>query len=422
MPVAPRAGTSNHIMRVLLLNYEFPPVGGGAGYATAKIAAGLVDQGVEAEILTSRINGEDDGSLVEGVPVHRVTSWRVDIHDCGLRGAYTYVLAAALKRHKLHAQRHYDLEHYFFSLPTGLLSLLPTAHEDIPYIVSLRGSDVPGYDPLNTRLERLHGLLKPVTRRIWRDAGKVVALSDALAATAHQTSPDIDIDVIPNGIDTEQFSPPAVRSGSEPVRLITVARLLERKGIHTILQACAKPSRLPVQLQIVGTGPYDSTLRQMVDDLDLSDRVQFLGFVPNEDLPKYYRDADIFVLPSAIESFGLVFAEAMACGLPIAASNVGGIPETVRDGVDGLLCPPNDPMALRENIITLMSDFETREEISQTQRERVLRHYPWEHIAERYAELYRAVLDSGGMRPAGRPAHGQYRPARSGDRPTAGEP
>src|SRR5690606_16546989 len=85
-------GWSGRIMRVLLLNYEFPPVGGGAGYATANIARSLAEQGVEAEVLTSRINGEADGELVDGVPVHRVKSWRNAIHDCGLRGAYTYVM------------------------------------------------------------------------------------------------------------------------------------------------------------------------------------------------------------------------------------------------------------------------------------------------------------------------------------------
>lgn len=395
-------------MRVLLLNYEFPPVGGGAGYATAKIAAGLVKKGIKAEILTSRIDHEEDGGLVEGVPVHRVRSWRVDIHHCGLRGAYTYVLAAALKRRRLHAERRYDVEHYFFSLPTGLLTLLPSAQPCPPYIVSLRGSDVPGYDPFNTRVERLHRVLKPLTRRIWRRASKVVALSDALAETAGRTVPDIDIEVIPNGIDPEQFAPPETRKRHSPLRLITVARLLERKGIHTILEACAKPSPLPVELNIIGTGPYEAKLREMVAELGLSRQVRFLGFVPNEELPAHYRNADIFVLPSATESFGLVFAEAMSCGLPIAASNVGGIPETVRDGIDGLLCPPDDPMALRGNIVRLMSDFETREEISNSQRQRILKHYPWEHIAERYAEIYRSVLDSGEAAPVGERRYVRY--------------
>jgi glycosyltransferase involved in cell wall biosynthesis len=224
----------------------------------------------------------------------------------------------------------------------------------------------------------------------------VIALSDALAETAKQTAPELDIGVIPNGIDTDQFSPPERRDPKRTTRLITVARLLERKGIHTVLEAIAKPTVLPVQLQIVGTGPYEAELREMVDQLGLDAQVRFLGYVPNEELPSYYRRSDIFVLPSATESFGLVFAEAMSCGLPIAASNVGGIPETVRDGIDGLLCPPDDPAALRQNIVQLMSSAEAREDISNSQRQRILEHYPWQHIAARYADVYRSALDSHG--------------------------
>ncbi len=379
-------------MRVLLLNYEFPPVGGGAGHATANIASGLVRLGVDAEVLTSRIEDEQDGALVDGVPVHRVQSWRVGVHDCGLRGAYTYVMAAALKLRRLRARRKYDIEHYFFSLPTGLLTLAPHGGPATPYIVSLRGSDVPGYDPFNTKVERLHTLMKPLTRRIWQRASRVVALSTALARTARRTAPGLDMEVIPNGIDARRFSPPDVRPPGKALRLITVARLLERKGIQTILEACAKPSVLPIELRIVGTGPFETELRDMVKAYGLEDRVRFLGFVPNEELPDHYRRSDIFVLPSATESFGLVFAEAMSCGLPIAASNVGGIPETVRDGIDGLLCPPGDPLALRENILRLASSIETREEISHSQRERILERYTWDKIAARYADVYRAVL------------------------------
>src|SRR5690606_8004337 len=109
----------------------------------------------------------------------------------------------------------------FFSMPTGLLTLLPPTRPLSPYVVSLRGSDVPGYDPYNTKVERLHSLLKPLTRRIWRRAGRVVALSDALAETAKETAPDLDIDVIPNGIDPERFSPPEDRAPRAVPRLIT---------------------------------------------------------------------------------------------------------------------------------------------------------------------------------------------------------
>src|SRR5690606_32564574 len=180
--------------------------------------------------------------------------------------------------------------------------------------VSLRGSDVPGYDPYNTRVERLHGILKPITRRIWSNAGRVVALSKALADTARRTAPDLDIEVIPNGIDPERFSPPAERRVRKVPRLITVARLLERKGIQTILEACARPTVLPVELSIVGTGPYENELKQMVRSLGLDDRVRFLGFVPNEELPNPYREPDDCGAPPARGPVRQGHAEGRACG------------------------------------------------------------------------------------------------------------
>lgn len=381
-------------MRVLLLNYEFPPAGGGAGYATLNIARRLRAMGVEADVLTARISNESDGDRIDGVPVYRVASWRKGLHDCGLRGAYTFVLAAAFKRRRLHALNNYDLEHYFFSLPTGLLSILPGAGRPMPSVVSLRGSDVPGYDPFNRKVEMIHSMIKPVTRRIWSNANRVVALSEALANIARNTSPDIDYRVIPNGIDEIHFNPPVSRERMPQLRLVTVARLLERKGIHVIIEACAKPEPLPVELTIVGTGTYEETLRNHVKEMGVSDRVRFAGYVSNDELPGLYQKMDAFVLPSEVESFGLVFTEAMSCELPILASNVGGIPETVRHGVDGLLCPPGRPDLLRDNINTMIRNYDARVEMGKSGRRRILEKYTWNKVAEAYMKTYEAALET----------------------------
>lgn len=379
-------------MKVLLLNYEFPPAGGGAGYATLNIAKRLRNMGVEADVLTSRISNEGDGDKIDGVPVYRVASWRKGLHDCGLRGAYTYVLNAAFKRRKLHSTNDYDVEHFFFSLPTGLLSVLPGAGRSMPTVISLRGSDVPGYDPFNRKVETIHGMIKPLTRRIWSNADRVVALSEALADIARKTSPDIDYHIIPNGIDEVHFNPPESREPSPRLRLVTVARLLERKGIHVIIEACARPDPLPVELTIVGTGAYEETLRKLVDKMGVGDRVKFAGYVSNNELPNLYKKMDAFVLPSEVESFGLVFTEAMSCELPILASNVGGIPETVRDGRDGLLCPPGRPDLLRKNIESMIENRDSRIEMGKSGRRRILDKYTWDKVAEKYLETYKSIL------------------------------
>ena len=379
-------------MKALLINYEFPPAGGGAGYATLNIAKILRKMGVDAEILTARITDERDGDKIDGVPVYRVASWRKGLHDCGLRGAYTFVLAAALKRRKLHTKNNYDLEHFFFSLPTGLLSVLPGAGKKIPTVVSLRGSDVPGYDPFNRKVEIIHSMIKPLTRRIWAKADRVVALSEALADIARNTSSEIDYRVIPNGINEAQFLPPDNREIMPRLRLVTVARLLERKGISVIIEACAKPEPLPIELTIVGTGSYEETLRKRVHAMDISDRVRFTGYISNDELPFLYQNMDAFVLPSETESFGLVFTEAMSCELPILASNVGGIPETVRHGIDGLLCPPGRPDLLRANIESMINDRSARIEMGKSGRRRILDKYTWHKVAEQYLETYESIL------------------------------
>jgi len=223
-------------MHILLLNYEFPPAGGGAGFATYNIGRELVKMGVKVDVLTSRIEGETDGAILDGMRIYRVPSWRKGIHDCGMLGAYSYVSFALRKRSRLLKRTKYDLEHFFFSLPTSILSLSPMQRRKHPYIVSLRGSDVPGYDPFNQKLEKMHKILLPLTKNIWRNASAVVALSQGLKDIALKTAPDQEIDIIPNGIELNQFYPASTEKiQNGPLKLITVSRLLERKGIHHLL-------------------------------------------------------------------------------------------------------------------------------------------------------------------------------------------
>jgi len=386
-------------MKVLLLNYEYPPAGGGAGFATANIARELARKGVDVEVLTSRIENELDGEIVDGVPIHRVTSWRKDIHDCGLVGAYSYVAFAARKRWMLYRNRRYDLEHYFFSLPTGALRFAPIpVRKKPPYIVSLRGSDVPNYDPFNKKLTVMHRLLAPATQRIWNQARSVVALSDGLRQIARESNDSLDMQVVPNGIDIQRFrakSTSADTSNDRPLKIITVTRLLERKGVHHLLEAIARPSPLNVTLQIVGSGSYEQELRNRTSELGLTDRVSFAGFVHTDNLPDLYRAADLFVLPSLTESFGLVFAEAMACALPIVATVVGGIPELIRSGKEGILVEPEQPKQIRAALEQLLSDRAALTKMGNAGRRRIEQKYTWSKIADRYLEIYRHSIESG---------------------------
>lgn len=378
-------------MKILILNYEFPPLGGGAGRGTHNLARELAAQGHDVEVLTSRAGGFPKSELIEGFKVYRVLSFRKGIHDCGFRGAFTYLLFAAPKFLRLTSSNQYDVIHYFFSLPTGLLRYLPGRHRQVPYIISLRGSDVPGYDDYNKNLQRMHKVLLPITRALWRGAARVVALSKDLATSALRSDPIVKIDVVPNGIESELFlknnSVKEQQGAEKPIELICVARLIERKGIQHLLMALAEMKE-SLHLTVVGEGNYMPELQALATRLNLDDRVNFYGYCPREKLVGLYNRSDIFVLPSMAESFGMVFVEAMSCGLPVIGARVGGVPDIISES-NGILVEPGSVKSIAVAIRTLAGDSELRNAMASENRIKAVDEYSWSSVADKYQAIYR---------------------------------
>lgn len=381
-------------MRILLLNYEYPPLGGGAGLATAALAEGLAEQGVAVDVVTAgldSVTGSEearDGRL----RVHRVRSRRTGIHEAGMLDAASYLRAALPLVRRLLRTHRYDAAHFFFSLPTG--ALLPFLDlRGTPVVVSLRGSDVPGYDPHNRGMQLAHRLLKPFTRWIWRRADRVVAVCESLGRQTLQTSPGLRYTVVPNGVDLARFCPPATEcsNGRRTIRCLAVARLIERKGLGELIRAFARLERGRFELDIVGGGPDEAVLRGLVSSYGLEQEVRFRGVLDRTAVAQRYREADLFTLPSSAEAFGNVFAEALASGLPIVASNVGGIPELVEHCSNGLLVTPGDVEGLAGAIRYLAGDPKLRHEIAGRNRAKAEATLEWAHVTKRYLSIYQAI-------------------------------
>jgi len=375
-----------------MLNYEFPPMGGGAGNATHNVSLALSKMGHDVTIITSGYAGLKASETIQGVKIIRVFSWRNSIHDCGFKGAYTYLFFAALKLLKLNKTQDYDLLHYYFSLPTGLLTILPSAFKKRPYIVSLRGSDVPYYDIYNKKVHLFNMILKPVNRYIWKKAKKVVALSDSLKSTALRTAPEKIIEVIPNGVETDIFKPNDNKCQEDrKLKLITVSRLINRKGIDHVLKALAELKDKNISLLIVGTGTYEEYLKKLCNELNLNNIVEFYGYCPRENLSELYNSADVFILPSLAESFGLVFAEAMACGLPIIGAKTGGIVDVVKKE-NGILIEPANIKEIKEAICQMKESAKMRLSMGKCCRQRVVDYYSWKSVAQKYLKLYEKAI------------------------------
>lgn len=378
-------------LRLLLVNYEFPPIGGGASFASAGLARTLVERGHRVDVLTSRLRGQPESEWIDGVHVHRVRSWRYGQHECGIRGAATFLVFALLRLRRLLATERYDLVHYFFGLPCGVLSLYTHGRHGIPYIVSLRGSDVPGYDSTDRPLSLSHWLLSGLSRRIWRNARFVIPNSVALRDLAAAFEPGIEYEVVPNAVDT---GTPRSRSASpdERVQLLCVARLIERKGIDVLLAAFARLRSTNAVLHIVGSGRDEQQLRRLAATMGITERVVFHGAMNHADVQRMYRAADVFVLPTLSESCSMALLEAMSAGLPVVTTRVGGNLQLIQEGHNGLLVTPGDVQALTEALDALVTDAARREAMGQANITRIANEFTWSINAERYERVYRQSL------------------------------
>jgi len=315
------------------------------------------------------------------------------VHDAGLRGAITYLLSALPRLRKILKTERIDVVHYFFGLPTGLLSLYSHSVKKLPYIVSLRGSDVPLYDQDSKKLRFLHWLTKRLSRKIWRDASQVFAVSGALARLANESFPDIPVGVIYNGVDiVEAAGRKQGSSAADPIRLICVSRLIPRKGVHNLLDAFANLARGNIILTIIGEGPSESALKAHAEAIGIADDVTFEGSCTAEEVQAHYLQSDIFVLPTRSDAFANVILEAMSAGLPVIASDVGGVAEAVADGNTGILVQPGRPKQLTAAIQKLATDDDLRVDMGNAGRERVRKMFAWGENARLHIEAYAKAI------------------------------
>jgi glycosyltransferase involved in cell wall biosynthesis len=253
---------------------------------------------------------------------------------------------------------------------------------------------VPGYDRHQKNVERLHRVLLPLTRWIWRRATRVVVVCESLGRLARRTDHGLRYSVIPNGVELTRFRPSSrgrSRHGGK-IRCLAVARLVERKGLGDLIQALAALERGRFELEIIGSGPDERNLKDLAARLGVSREVIFAGSVSRSEIPGRYRDADIFTLASREEAFGNVFAEAMASGLPIVGSTAGGIPELVEHGKNGYLVPPCEPRALAAAIRLLADNPDLRSEVGRRNRAQAEANLSWARVTTRYLSTYNGVL------------------------------
>lgn len=387
-------------MKILFFNYEYPPLGGGAGNASKYILeqyAKIPD--LEVDFVTSSIDDEYHLETIgDLIRIHRLPIGKnaSNIHYQTKGELMRYAKVAWKFALKLTKDNHYDLSHSFFSVPCGALSYGLKIRRGLPYIVSLRGADVPGY---SERFKSLYGVLTPIIKIIWRNASFVIANSQGLRELALESKPKNTIGVIPNGVNVEQFKPAEKAAHAEKFEILCVSRITPRKGIRYLIKALEKfiVEHPYVHLNIIGEGNEKESLENLVRGLGLSHSVTFHGLLPHDQLPHEYAKADVFVLPSLNEGMSNTMLEAIASGLPIIATQTGGSYELVKDGVNGLIVRMQDSDDLAQKLAILVEQEQLRLNMGRLSRELALT-MSWESVAGQYLELYREIVNLKKMR------------------------
>lgn len=290
-----------------------------------------------------------------------------------------------------------DVIHAHWAIPTGPAAVVAARKLGIPSVITMHGGDVyvnpeQGYD-FPTRW-----YVRPALRWTLRHAGALTAITEDCRQHALRAgAPDSRIRLVFNGTDLRRFSPGDNGAGSAPQfgphMIFACRQLFPRKGIRFLLEAAAqlKPKFPDLKVVLAGDGFERPQLARLAADLGIGPDVTFLGWVPNVDLPPYYRAAAVSVIPSLEEGFGIPAAEAMGCEVAVVASDAGGLPEVVEHGVTGLVVPRGDSGALAGAIGSLLENPERRRAMGQAGRARALRLFDWDRSAEQFEQLYREV-------------------------------
>lgn len=376
----------------------FPKLVGGAEVAVKEITDRIPAQDAEFDMITIGDGSSPKEEKIGNVRVHRIFG------KPGKVQKFLYPFAAYWKARGMTDKTRCDLVWAIMGSYGGFAAFLLKRHNPkLPVLLTIQEGD---------NFARREGIWSIPFGWIFKNPNRIQAISNYLSTWSREMGATCPIDIIPNGADLALFSSEISQTTkddlikklgkkADDVFVITTSRLVEKNGVADVISSL---QYLPknVKFLVLGSGPLEQELKCQALRLGLNytdeppinpgNRVHFLGYIPHADMPKYLAVSDIFIRPSLTEGQGASFIEAMAFGLPVIATAVGGIPDFLTDGQTGLVCEVRNPNSIAQKVEKYIKDKESRDYIVKKAQSLVKEKYDWNKIAkEMSAEFEKTV-------------------------------
>lgn len=372
-------------MRILVLVYEFPPVGGGGGAVARDLSQGFAALGHDVKVLTAHMDGLPRTEQQHGFHVIRVPSWRREAFRADMRAMAGYIIAGFLPGWRLIRSWKPDVIHVHFAVPSGVLAWILSTLTRVPYVLTAHLGDVPGGAPDKTNkwFRRVFWFTPP----IWKGAAKVVAVSEFTRSLAIKQYP-VNVSVIPNGVDCAAFTPGDNTTGVPQIAF--AGRFMHVKNPLEVVNTLAMLRDLPWHCTMMGDGPLRGEIENAIAQHNLEDRFTLPGWVTPQEVQAQFSQSDILFMPSLSEGLPVVGVQALAMGLALVVGRAGGFIELVDPGLNGYLVDGLKPGDGVEPLRTLLTDPQKLRAFRHHSRESASR-YDLPAIVAQYEALFHEV-------------------------------
>lgn len=284
--------------------------------------------------------------------------------------------------------------------------LIPVPDEKLPIMTTV-------HTPMRSEAKHIHGfrpypiaarlqirMVSRIEEKLFQRSGRIAVVANSVRAelASYSVLPN-KVDWVGTGVDQQVFIPPPETRQLSDSYVLYSGRLLERKGLISLLRAASLISKEApgVKFLLLGDGPLKNYLEKEAERLHIQSRFLLLGHIPfrarQQELIEFYQRAAIFVQPSLYEGLPATLLEAMACGKAVVATAVGGHPDAISHGSNGLLVPPNDPQALAKSLLALLQDGTMRKALGQAARNTIEERFTWDAVAQRTLQCYQKVVE-----------------------------